>query len=46
MRKKHFHTRAIHVGNIPDSETGAVSVPLHFTSTYKQEKVGIHKGFD
>ena len=46
MRKKHFHTRSIHVGNIPDSETGAVSVPLHFTSTYEQEKVGIHKGFD
>ena len=46
MRKKHFQTRAIHIGNIPDSETGAVSVPLHFTSTYEQEKVGIHKGFD
>ena len=46
MRKKHFHTRAIHVGNIPDSETGAVSVPLHLTSTYEQEKVGIHKGYD
>lgn len=46
MKNKHFQTRAVHIGNTPDSETGAVSVPLHFTSTYEQEKVGIHKGFD
>ena len=46
MKKKRFNTRAIHVGNIPDAETGAVSMPIHLSSTYQQEKVGVHKGFD
>ena len=46
MKKKRFNTRAIHVGNIPDAETGAVSIPIHLSSTYQQEKVGVHKGFD
>ena len=46
MDKKRFQTRAIHVGNMPDRETGAVSPPIHLTSTYEQEKAGIHKGFD
>ena len=44
--KKRFETRAIHVGNKPDESTGAVSPPIHFTSTYQQESVGQHKGFD
>ena len=46
MQKKRFHTRAIHIGNTPDRETGAVSSPIHLTSTYEQEKVGVHSGFD
>jgi cystathionine beta-lyase/cystathionine gamma-synthase len=44
--KKRFETRAIHAGNKPDESTGAVSPPIHFTSTYQQESVGQHKGFD
>jgi len=44
--KKRFLTRAIHVGNKPDHETGAVIPPLYLTSTFKQESVGVNKGFD
>ena len=44
--KDRFQTRAIHVGNKPDKETGAVSPPINLTSTFEQESVGNHKGFD
>ena len=44
--KDRFQTRAIHVGNKPDKETGAVSPPIHLTSTFKQESVGNDKGYD
>ncbi len=46
MKNKSFHTKAIHVGNEADEGTGAVSPPIHFSSTFKQDQVGIHKGFD
>ena len=42
----HFQTRAIHIGNKPDKETGAVAQPIHLTSTFEQEAVGVDKGFD
>src|ERR1043165_2807191 len=35
-----FSTTAIHAGNEPDPTTGAVSVPIYQTSTYKQEALG------
>ncbi len=35
-----FSTVAIHAGNEPDPVTGAVSVPIYQTSTYKQEAFG------
>ncbi|HEX8068471.1 MAG TPA: cystathionine gamma-synthase [Pyrinomonadaceae bacterium] len=35
-----FSTTAIHAGNEPDATTGAVSVPIYQTSTYKQEALG------
>ena len=35
-----FQTRAIHVGNAPDPETGAVVRPLHVASTYVQKRPG------
>ena len=35
-----FSTVAIHAGNEPDIVTGAVSVPIYQTSTYKQEALG------
>src|SRR6266508_2838677 len=41
-----FETRAIHEGQEPDPATGAVSVPIYQTSTYVQEAVGEHKGYD
>jgi cystathionine beta-lyase/cystathionine gamma-synthase len=41
-----FATRSIHVGQQPDAETGAVSVPIYATSTYVQEEIGKHKGYE
>src|SRR5437764_14180114 len=41
-----FETRAIHEGQEPDPATGAVTVPIYQTSTYAQEAVGEHKGYD
>src|SRR5919206_4130747 len=41
-----FETRAIHEGQEPDPATGAVTVPIYQTSTYAQEAVGQHKGYD
>jgi cystathionine gamma-synthase len=39
-----FNTRAIHAGQEPDPATGAVIVPVHLTSTYKQDGVGGLRG--
>ena len=41
-----FETRAIHEGQEPDPATGSVTVPIYQTSTYVQEAVGRHKGYD
>jgi cystathionine beta-lyase/cystathionine gamma-synthase len=41
-----FETRAIHVGQEPDPATGAVITPIYQTSTYVQESVGVHKGYE
>jgi cystathionine gamma-lyase len=41
-----FETRAIHDGQEPDPATGAISTPIYQTSTYVQEAVGVHKGYD
>src|SRR6516164_6599601 len=41
-----FATRAIHVGQEADAATGATIVPVYQTSTYTQERVGVHKGYD
>ena len=41
-----FATDAIHVGQEPDSATGAIIPPIYQTSTYVQEGVGQNKGFD
>ena len=43
MRMK---TTFIHGGISHDEATGSVNVPIHQTTTYKQEKVGVHKGFE
>jgi cystathionine beta-lyase/cystathionine gamma-synthase len=41
-----FKTDAIHAGQEPDPTTGAVSVPIYQTSTYVQESIGKHKGYE
>jgi cystathionine gamma-lyase/cystathionine beta-lyase/cystathionine gamma-lyase/homocysteine desulfhydrase len=41
-----FSTIAIHAGNEPDASTGAVSVPIYQTSTYAQDGLGKHKGYE
>src|ERR671910_696441 len=41
-----FETRAIHEGQEPDPATGAVAVPIYQTSTFAQEAVGRHKGYE
>ena len=45
-RRAGFDTRAIHAGQEPEGLTGAVTVPIFQTSTYAQEAVGKHKGYD
>lgn len=41
-----FSTRAIHVGSEPSVETGAVIPSISLSTTYKQDQVGIHKGYE
>lgn len=41
-----FETRAIHDGQSPDPATGAVNVPIYQTSTYRQDAVGHHRGYE
>jgi cystathionine gamma-lyase len=41
-----FATRAIHAGQAPDTATGAVVVPIYQTSTYAQEALGKHRGYE
>ena len=43
---KHLETLAVHAGQTPDPTTGAVSVPVYYTSTYAQSGPGEHKGFE
>ncbi len=41
-----FRTDAIHAGQEPDPTTGAVSTPIYQTSTFVQEGIGKHKGYE
>ena len=41
-----FATRAIHAGQEPDPQTGAVAVPVYQTSTFAQTEVGRHRGYE
>ena len=41
-----FATRALHVGQGPDPATGAVVQPIHMATTYAQQGVGKHRGFE
>lgn len=46
VRRPGFATRAIHVGQAPDPATGAVIVPIYQTSTFAQQDINVHKGYD
>ena len=41
-----FSTKAVHAGQTPDPTTGAVMTPVFLTSTYVQEELGKHKGYE
>ncbi|MEY3592738.1 MAG: hypothetical protein RLZZ38_1729, partial [Bacteroidota bacterium] len=41
-----FATKAIHAGVHPDPATGAIMTPIYQTSTYVQDGVGNHKGYE
>jgi cystathionine gamma-synthase len=41
-----FETRAIHVGQDPETSTGALTTPIYQTSTFVQDAVGENKGYD
>ncbi len=45
-KKMRFGTKAIHAGVQPDPATGAIMTPIYQTSTYVQDGVGNHKGFE
>ncbi len=46
MNTSGFNTRAIHASQEPDEQTGAVTVPVHLATTYAQQGVNQHKGFE
>ena len=46
LHKPSFETLAIHAGQAPEAQTGAVVVPIFQTSTFAQEAVGKHKGYE
>src|SRR5213083_2813775 len=41
-----FSTICVHAGQEPDPSTGAIIVPIYQTSTYVQDELGRHKGFE
>jgi len=41
-----FATKVIHAGVQPDPATGAIMTPIYQTSTYVQDGVGNHKGYE
>ena len=41
-----FSTICIHAGQVPDPSTGAIITPIYQTSTYVQEALGKHKGYE
>src|SRR5258705_3128144 len=41
-----FATRAVHAGQVPEPLAGAVMTPIYQTSTYVQQGLGKHKGFE
>jgi cystathionine beta-lyase/cystathionine gamma-synthase len=46
IKKYGFSTKSIHSGQEPDKVTGAVSIPIFQTSTYKQDEINKNRGFE
>ena len=46
LEKMKFETQAVHAGAKPDPASGAVMTPIYQTSTYAQEDIGQHKGYE
>ena len=44
--RRRMGTRAVHGGMVPDPLAGAVMTPIYQTSTYVQEGLGRHKGYE
>jgi cystathionine beta-lyase/cystathionine gamma-synthase len=44
--RAHFDTICVHGGQVPDPSTGAITTPIFQTSTYVQEGLGRHKGYE
>jgi cystathionine beta-lyase/cystathionine gamma-synthase len=44
--EQRFATRAVHAGQVPEPLAGAVMTPIYQTSTYVQEELGKHKGYE
>ncbi len=45
FKKNKFETRAIHCGQIPEDKTGAITTPLHMSTTYKVGFPGDESGY-
>src|SRR5262250_1710693 len=45
-RSARFSTLCIHAGQEPDPSTGAIITPIYQTSTYVQDELGKHKGYE
>jgi cystathionine beta-lyase/cystathionine gamma-synthase len=41
-----FSTICVHAGQVPDPSTGAIITPIYQTSTYVQDALGTHKGYE
>jgi cystathionine gamma-synthase len=41
-----FETRAVHAGQAPDAASGAVVVPITLATTFAQDEVGVHRGYE
>ncbi|MGH2447169.1 MAG: cystathionine gamma-synthase [Chloroflexota bacterium] len=46
MPEEGFTTRAIHVAQEPDAQTGSVTTPIYQTSTYAQQDIGVNQGYE
>ncbi|KAJ9121773.1 hypothetical protein QFC22_002395 [Naganishia vaughanmartiniae] len=46
MHTDNFSTNAVHAGSTPDPSTSAVIPSISLSTTYKQDSIGVHKGFE